>query len=131
VVNTFDVNKARIWAAVSIVLMVIGTFGPWARVLFASATGIDYHNGWFVILAAAIAAGALILSWAREMTTEWLPLLSAAMGGVGVVIPLYDGKRHIWGIDGMATGWGLFVSIAASASLIGASFVIHLRQTER
>jgi hypothetical protein len=62
-------SKIFWWAVASAALMVIGSFGPWARAFIVSVSGVD-GDGWFVVLAAAVAGGMLYL-YVRNAERPW------------------------------------------------------------
>jgi hypothetical protein len=102
--------------------MLIGAFGPWAKILGASVSGTDGHNdGWFL---AAFAALAALLSFARsssKSTGLWLVITGLA----GAAATLYDRNQISAAISqagalGQAlaqVGWGLNLAMLASISL--------------
>lgn len=111
--------------------MVIGAFGPWARVLFISASGVD-GDGWFVIGGAVIGAFMVYRHAARPTHPRWTLVVAALASMVALAVVVYDGKDIVGtqGGDGeslfgdadlISPGWGLWVSGLASASLTLAS----------
>lgn len=123
------------WAAASIVLMAVGAFGPWATVLgVVTYSGTDANAGWTVIVAAAIGAIAvgLLVRWRRR----WLcvvPFLAAAAGAATAAYNIHDissFNTSLGGVDLMSTGWGIYVALAGSISLLLASLALGA-QTER
>jgi hypothetical protein len=116
------VQGVQAWALGSAGLMVIGAFGPWAKVLGMSVSGTDGRNdGWMLAAFAAIAA---LLSFARstsKTTGFWLVL--AGLAGAGIT--LYDRNQFSAAISqagplGQAlaqVGWGLNLAMLASISL--------------
>jgi hypothetical protein len=109
--------------------MVIGGFGPWAKVfslLTVSGTD-DGGDGWIVIGAAVIGALSLFL-WQRR-SRRWL-ILAVVSGGAAFAAALYDrinlGRTTQGGIDVGALvdpAWGIYVSILGSAGLAAAAVV--------
>ena len=75
------------WVVGSAALMVVGSFGPWAKVPGSTVSGIDGSNdGWFVV-AIAVVAGAVFL-WKRRKTQAGF---AAIVGGVlGASVAMYD-----------------------------------------
>ena len=115
------------WIVVSAALMVIGSFGPWAKVLGVSISGTDGGNdGWFVIAIAAV-AGAVFL-WQREVMQAGY---AAIAGGVlGASIAIYDRTNIEDAADEtgrlgelVEVGWGLNLAMVASISLAIAGVV--------
>jgi drug/metabolite transporter (DMT)-like permease len=125
-------------ALISAALMVVGSFGPWARAFTVTVSGVD-GDGWFVIAAAAVAAIALYRY--RRSDQRWLWIVAALMGLVGLGVVGYDG-REIFGYQGgdeddfsgevdlVQPAWGLFVAVIASAGLTATSILLHLVRQE-
>ena len=122
------------WVVGSAALMVVGSFGPWAKVLGFSVSGTDGSNdGWFVVAIAVIAGGVFL--WQRETTRAGL---AAIAGGVlGASIAIYDRAN----IDDAASdagefgelvqvGWGLNLAMVASISLAIAGAVWFVKFEE-
>jgi hypothetical protein len=117
-----------IWVLASAGFMVIGAFGPWAKVLALSVSGTDGSNdGWLVVAAAAIAALLFFLLRNQARAGLW-PVL----GGVaGAAIALYDRHSFTSAVDQggvlahavAQVGWGLNLTILASVSLLVAGVV--------
>jgi hypothetical protein len=117
------IQGVQAWALGSAGLMVIGAFGPWAKVLGASVSGTDGQNdGWVLAGFAALAA---LLSFARstrKSTGFWL--LISGLAGAGIA--LYDRHQVSAAISqagalGQAlaqVGWGLNLATLASVSLV-------------
>ena len=123
------------WAAASIVLMVVGAFGPWATILgFVTYSGTDGNAGWTVVGAAAIGAVAvgILIRWRRR----WLcivPFLAAAAGAATAAYNLNDISSFNVPLDGadlISADWGIYVALAGSISLLLASVALGA-QTER
>lgn len=120
------------WALGSIVLMPIGAFGPWAKVLgIFTVKGTDGNAGWTVVGAAAIGAVALgaFLRWRRR----WLcavALLAAAAGAATAAYNISDISSlntSFAGTDVATTEWGIYVALAGSISLLLASLVLAVQ----
>jgi hypothetical protein len=76
----------QLWAGASIALMLIGSFGPWAKTPFASVGGTDGSNdGWFVVLLAA-AAGLLYLGVIQGRSWPTLVAALAVIGAAAITI---------------------------------------------
>ena len=107
------------WGVASVVVMVIGSVGPWARILgTVSINGTDDgHDGWVVIVAAVIGAAGLFMFW-RGM--RWGLILSVLAAGVGLATTIYDRidlERTFEGTSIVEPGWGIYVAMLGSASL--------------
>jgi hypothetical protein len=109
------------WVVGSAALMVVGSFGPWAKVLGFSVSGTDGSNdGWFVVVIAVV-AGAVFL-WKRETARAGF---AAIVGGVlGASVAIYDRSNvkdaaSEGGELGelVQVGWGLNLALVASISL--------------
>jgi len=109
------------WGFASVAVMVIGSFGPWAKILgLVSINGTDDgHDGWVVIGAAAVGAVAFLL-WAKSR--RWL-ILAVTAAGVGLATTIYDRVDLEGTADGIDfgqlvdAGWGIYVAMIGSASL--------------
>ena len=109
------------WVVASAALMVVGSFGPWAKVLGFTVSGTDGSNdGWFVV-AIAVVAGAVLL-WKRRKTQAGF---AAIVGGVlGASVAMYDRSnvKDAASESGevgelVQVGWGLNLALVASISL--------------
>lgn len=103
------------WVAGSAALMVLGSFGPWAKVLSSTVSGTDGGNdGWFVV-AIAVGAAAVFL-WKRETAQAGY---AAIVGGVlGSAVAMYDRSNLKDAASGsVQVGWGLNLALIASISL--------------
>jgi hypothetical protein len=122
------------WVVGSVVLMVVGSFGPWAKVLAFTVSGTDGSNdGWFVV-AIAVVAGAVFL-WKRETTRAGF---AAIVGGVlGASVAIYDRSnlKDVASEGGelgelVQVGWGLNLAMVASISLAiaGAAWILKFEE---
>lgn len=117
-----------VWGFVSAIVMIIGSFGPWAKVLgVISVNGTDGGgDGWVVIVAAAIGAVALLL-W-RVRSRRWL-ILTVIAAAAGLATTVYDRIDLEGTTDGLDLGalvdasWGIYVAMIGSASLAVAAIV--------
>ena len=122
------------WVVGSAALMVVGSFGPWAKVPGSTVSGIDGSNdGWFVV-AIAVVAGAVFL-WKRRTTQAGF---AAIVGGVlGASVAMYD-RSHLKDAASeggelgelVQVGWGLNLAMVASISLAiaGAVWIVKFEQ---
>lgn len=118
-------SKPAWWAVVSLVLMVVGAFGPWVKVLGVfTVNGTDGGgDGWIVIGAAAVAA-VLLLIYARGRR-KWLLVLPILAGLVGAATTAYDisdisrlSSGSVFGAsDTFSAAWGIYLALAGSLSL--------------
>lgn len=116
------------WGLASAIVMVIGSFGPWAKVFgLVSISGTDGGgDGWIVIGAAAVGAIALFL-W-RVRSRRWL-ILAVIAAGAALATTIYDRVDLESSVDGIDigqladAGWGIYVAMIGSASLAVAGVV--------
>ena len=111
-----------IWALASAGLVIIGAFGPWAKVLVISINGTDAsHDGW-VVASAAFFGGLLVyVRRATPSAGSW-----ALLAGIVAMLPAIYDRQHLthWISNGgpitqtlVHVGWGLNLVIVASISL--------------
>jgi hypothetical protein len=115
----------------AIVLAVVGVFGTWRSIGPVSLDGFDGpHNGWLVIVFALIA-----LPGIRSVSRGgWLGI--ALVTGCAAVMLLGAAQSVIDDGDvlGGSSGWGVWLTIAASAALAGVAVyaaVIRIRGSTR
>ncbi len=109
----------------AIVLAIVGVFGTWRNAGPVSLDGFEGpNNGWLVIIFALIAlAGVGALS-----RGSWLGIVTVA-GSAAVMIfapvhDLVDGNDVLGG----SSGWGLWMTVAASAVLAGCAVLAAVRR---
>jgi uncharacterized membrane protein len=123
--------KSFWWAAGSLVLMVVGAFGPWASVAdLLTINGTDGgRDGWVVVGAAGVAA--LVLLLYLRFRRAWLVLLALLAGVAGTATAAYDlidirslasGDELFGGVVG--TAWGIYAALVGSISLALASVAL-------
>lgn len=124
------------WIAASALLVCIGSFGPWAKVLFVSAGGLD-GDGW-ITLVAGLAALALLAVYARAASRprpSWPLLAVLVAGAIATAVGLYDWVNIETAIDdelfsdAVSVGWGLVLVTFAGASLVLAAAVTLARRS--
>jgi 4-hydroxybenzoate polyprenyltransferase len=110
-----------LWGLASAGVMVLGSIGPWLKVRgLATINGTDDgHDGWVVLVAAAVGAVAILLS---TRARPWF-LLAALAAGVGLATTIYD-RVDLEGTAGgvdvgrfFDAGWGLYAAMVGSGSL--------------
>jgi hypothetical protein len=112
------------WALVSSALMVVGGFGPWATVLVFSVSGTN-GDGWLLIVGGLLAGGLL----AFKRTQLWPLVISGLVALAGLATAIYDlANLSSVADDGflegaVSPGWGLYLCLLASGSLLAASVV--------
>jgi hypothetical protein len=126
-------RPAVFWiTVVAAALMVVGGFGPWARVLgIVSVSGTD-GDGWFLV-PGGVLAGALL---ARQVTKggTWPAALMLLIGLACAVVAFVD-LNDIAGVADEKTfgsivdpGWGLYASLVSSVALaVGAALTLLWR----
>src|SRR5262249_2198269 len=119
------------WTLASAILMVVGGFGPWATVLGFSVSG-THGDGWLVIVGGAAAAA--LLAW-KGGALRWPALVGAVVALVALIVAGSDpsdissvaSQTDDFLSGAVSPGWGLYVSVLASASLLLASLVAAIR----
>jgi len=132
--------KSLWWSAGSLVLMVVGAFGPWAKIAdLLTINGTDGgRDGWIVVGAAGVAA--LSLLFYRRFRRGWLVVLALLAGVAAASTVAYD-ISDIRGIasgdelfgDLVSTQWGIYVALVGSISLALASLgvLVESRKSRR
>lgn len=134
-------NQPRVfwWALASAGLMIVGSFGPWARAFIVTVSGVD-GDGWLVILAAVAALAALYFGAKRPGLRFVSIIVCALAGAAGLGVVIYDGNDIFGnqssgdeddlfgGADLVTPGWGIWVAGLASASLVLASIALYVRR---
>lgn len=128
-----DNQPVLIWALVSAGLMLIGAFGPWAKVLgLISVNGTDLdHDGWIVVVAAVLGGLLLFATRTARAAGGW----ALVAGLVGAATTIYDHHRMTSLISKggpiasalIHVGWGLNLAMAASVSLTLSGLVWFVR----
>jgi hypothetical protein len=124
------------WGLASVVVMVIGAFGPWAKILrVVTVNGTDESgDGWVVIAAAVVGAIALALWRARGRNWLALAALAAAAALATTIYDRVDLERTTAnGVDVGAlidAGWGIYVAMIGSLSLGVAAVVGWILSSE-
>jgi hypothetical protein len=104
----------------SAAVAVLGSFGPWAKVLgIISVNGTD-GDGWLVIVATLVAVALVILRERRGLRV-WSLILAAVAGGVGAATAIYDWTDLSRVADELGivdAGWGIYLATFGSVSLV-------------
>jgi hypothetical protein len=121
------------WAIVSALLVSVGGVAPWATMLGFSMSG-SHGDGRLLIVGGAVAAG--LLAWKRA-EARWPAVVSAVIGVAGLVVAGQDlsdlaqfssARPDIaWAGFEIEVGWGLYLSLAASALLVLTSLATAAR----
>jgi uncharacterized membrane protein len=117
--------------------MLVGAFGPWAKVLgIVTINGTDGgRDGWIVVGAAAFAAVFLLIF--LRLRKRWLLTLPILAGVVGAATAGYDISdinglySNTLGISVVDTEWGIYVALVGSISLVLASIGLWLETKRR
>jgi hypothetical protein len=124
------------WAVGSLIVMVIGAFGPWAKVLFITVNGTDDGKDGWVVVGAAVLAGMLLLLYIR-FRARWLPVLTLLIGFAGAATAAYDihdissAFAGTIAEDVATASWGIYVALIGSLSLAAASVALLVRPSRR
>jgi len=110
------------WGLASAALMVIGAFGPWAKVLdLVTINGTDKGgDGWIVVGAAVAGAAGLLLC--RTRGRNWL-VLTAVAATAALATTIYDRIDLEGTTNGVDVGplvdaaWGIYAAMIGSLSL--------------
>jgi hypothetical protein len=129
-VRRFPISIAG--AGISALLMIVGGFGPWAKVLgVITIDGTDDgKDGWIVVAAAGVAIALLVvLAFTRR---RWLALIPLLAGVVAAATTGYD-ISDISSVGGgrlASAEWGIYLSLIASIGLALASLaaIFELRR---
>lgn len=130
--------KSFWWSVGSLVPMVVGAFGPWAKVTdLVTINGTDGgRDGWFV-LGAAVTAAVALLAFAR-FRRGWLFALPLLAGLLSVAATAYDlndlgnaaSDAQLFGLA-VSAGWGIYVALGGSISLVVASIALVIENRYR
>jgi hypothetical protein len=105
-------------ARLAILLAIVGVFGTWRTAGPVSLSGVDGpHNGWLVVIFALIA----LVGVGPASRGSWLGIVTVAgCAAVMITAPIQDLLDQNSVVGGHA-GWGLWLTVAASAVLGGAA----------
>jgi len=116
---------ALLAAPVAVALMVIGSLGPWSKDLLVVDHGIERTG--YVVIAAALIAGALLFAHARVQRPSPFPLVAALLGTAAVAI-LASNLRDLIDDTDLGPAWGLYVAFVGSAILVGCSMALVVKR---
>jgi hypothetical protein len=121
------ITKGFWWAIASVALMLVGAFGPWAKVLFITINGTDDGRDGWIVVGAAGAAAVLLLVYLRT-GKRWLAVIPLLAGALGAATAGYDIRdiNGTFGGDVANAEWGIYLALIASVSLILASVALIL-----
>jgi hypothetical protein len=103
---------------IALALMVLGSFGPWAKSIFVTDYGVERAG--YAILAIAVLSALLLVLHARGNKPSPLPLLAALLTTVALVILAAD-FRELVDDQFKSPAWGLYAAFVGSAALVGLS----------
>jgi hypothetical protein len=139
------------WLGASAALIIIGSFGPWARALFVSVSGTDGDGVATLLGGVAAVVGAFLYARTSARPRPWWPLalcLVVAVVGIGITANVWwdlessDGAEEsssttddefAFDFDTYAivtVSWGLVLTLVASISLAVAAVFNFLRRAE-
>ena len=106
-------------------LAIIGVFGTWRNTGTVSLDGFEGpHNGWLVIFFGLIAlAGVAALS-----RGSWLGIVTVLGGAAVMISTAVEDVVHDNAVLGGSSGWGVWLTVAASAVLAGAALLAAVRR---
>ena len=109
----------------AIVLAIVGVFGTWRNAGPVSLDGFDGpHNGWLVIIFGLIAlAGVGSLS-----RGGWLGVVTVLGCAAVMIFTAVENVVDDNAVLGGSSGWGVWLTIAASAVLAGAALYAVVRR---
>ena len=128
-----DNTPVLIWALASALFMLIGAFGPWAKVLgIVSINGTDAdHHGWIVIACALLGALLLVATRTSRAAGTWAVL--AGLASAALTIRDHHRISSVISKGGpiaqafIGIGWGLDLAMVASVSFILSGLVWFVR----
>jgi hypothetical protein len=125
--------KSLLAAGLSLVLMVVGAIGPWAKVLgIITINGTSGgRDGWVVIGAAGIAlVGLIIVAATRRRCFALIPLVAGAAGAATAAYDITDINALYHGRVASAQ-WGIYLALVGSIGLLLSSIwaIAEVRRT--
>ena len=112
-------------APLALVLMVIGSLGPWAKDIFVVDHGIERSG--YPVIAAAAAAGLLLLLYARTRTRS-LPLLLCIAIATATLVLLGSEYRELVDDQFVGPAWGIYAAFAGAAGIVAVSMALMVRR---
>jgi hypothetical protein len=117
------------WGLVSALVMAIGAFGPWAKILgLVTVNGTDNGGDGWVVIVGAVLGGIAFALW-RAWSRNWL-VVSALAAAAALATTIYDRvdleRTTANGVDVgslIDAGWGIYIAMLGSLSLGIASVV--------
>lgn len=130
--------KSFWWAWGSLLVMVVGAFGPWVKVLDLTINGTDGgRDGWVILGVAGVAALVLLLS--LRFRRRWLAAIPLLAGLAGVATTAYDisdisglsSETLLFSNVSASAQWGIYLALAGSVSLTLASVGLLIESRRR
>jgi len=110
------------WALASAGLMIVGAFGPWAKVLAESVNGTDGSNDGWIIAGIGLLGGLLVYAKRESRGVGFAAIVTGLLGAAGTLYDRHNLTSEIshagpLGQAMVQVGWGLNLALAASVSL--------------
>jgi len=107
-------------AAGGVVLLIIGAFGPWAKVGGFSVNGLDGgKDGTFTLILALVAGGLLAYTHLKQVSARGFIIGAAVAAGLTLLISVID-FLDIMGTEFVSVGWGMWMTLIGSIALTAA-----------
>ena len=102
----------------AIALAIVGVFGTWRVAGPVSLDGFEGpHNGWLVII-----FGLIALAGVRALARgSWFGVVTVLGGAAVMISAAVENLVHDDSVMGGRSGWGLWLTVAASVVLAGAA----------
>ena len=110
----------------AIALAIVGVFGTWRVAGPVSLDGFEGpHNGWLVII-----FGLIALAGVRALARgSWFGVVTVLGGAAVMISAAVANLVHDDSVMGGRSGWGLWLTVAASVVLAGAAVRTAARRT--
>jgi hypothetical protein len=122
--------KSFWWLLLSATAMVLGGLGPWATAFGALSVSGTSGDGWLLIAGGAVAVALTVVHVRRQGRARWPMIVVGLIGSgcaIAAIIDLGDIASATDGSDllgdAVSPGWGIWLSVASSASLALASIL--------
>jgi hypothetical protein len=114
------------WCRAAIALAIVGVFGTWRSADPVSLNGFEGpDNGWLVVIFALVA-----LTGVRALGRgSWLGVVTVVGSGAVMAWAATESVLEDDDVLGGRSGWGVWLTIAASLVLAGAAVLVAVRRT--